>query len=434
MNEMDIPRLYSAVAEWLACIVYIVHLPKAVRGWRLGVISGIFLYLQILIQMIDGKLPLVFWIPGMLAAFMSMFLFLRCTVTISGMDQICYAVRAFILAEFLAACEWQIHIFYLKQEAYTPRALFLCGMIYLVMLIVLIGVHRLLFQRAVVGATKRETMNTFLIGLVIFSVSNLSFLGLHSPFQGTMLHEIFYVRTLIDLCGIIILMLEQVQHVATDAKLELNTLELILRQQYDQYCQTRDSIFLINRKYHDLKHQIHMIRSEQIPEKREGYLSDLESGIKLFEAQFHTGNSILDTILSGKAFSCMERKIRMQVIVDGELLSFMEPMDLCSLFGNALDNAIEYLSTVENPEQRLLIVNVCRQNNFILIRFENYCCDQLIYENKLPKSTKGNQAYHGFGVKSIQFVAEKYGGTCVIRQDEAWFRIHILIPYLQNDK
>ena len=71
MNTMpfpDIPRLYTAIAEWLACMVYITQLPLRVRGWRLAGISGGMLVVQCLFLELTGNAPLFLWIPCMIVA------------------------------------------------------------------------------------------------------------------------------------------------------------------------------------------------------------------------------------------------------------------------------------------------------------------------------------------------------------------------------
>ena len=61
---------------------------------------------------------------------------------------------------------------------------------------------------------------------------------------------------------------------------------------------------------------------------------------------------------------------------------------------------------------------------------ENYCEDELEFRNGLPVSTKGDDNYHGFGMKSIQYVVEKYGGNLVANLEEKIFSVDIIFPVL----
>ena len=54
----DIPRLYTALAEWLACMVYIIPLPKRFHGWRLATVSGALFGVIVGFMVLTGGLPL----------------------------------------------------------------------------------------------------------------------------------------------------------------------------------------------------------------------------------------------------------------------------------------------------------------------------------------------------------------------------------------
>ena len=63
----DIPRIYTALAEWLACIVYIAQLKKHIKGWGLIAFSGGFLIVQSLFLILTKDLP-IFFVPEKLCA------------------------------------------------------------------------------------------------------------------------------------------------------------------------------------------------------------------------------------------------------------------------------------------------------------------------------------------------------------------------------
>ncbi len=139
---------------------------------------------------------------------------------------------------------------------------------------------------------------------------------------------------------------------------------------------------------------------------------------------------LLDVILTTKERTCADRGITFTAVADGSLLSGMSSMDIASLFGNALDNAIEATSKLPKREQRLIKLALYEQNRFIVIRVENY------YDSRLKKDAEGNlrttkrddQHRHGFGVKSIRHIAQQYGGEVTIRTEDHWFVLTALIP------
>ena len=105
----------------------------------------------------------------------------------------------------------------------------------------------------------------------------------------------------------------------------------------------------------------------------------------------------------------------MTCVVDGPLFDFMDVMDICSIFGNALDNAIEYEKQIPDKEKRLIHVTAFSQKNFLITRFENYCEDSLAFDENLPVTTKGDARFHGYGLKSIRYTVRKYGGEVDVR-------------------
>ena len=123
------------------------------------------------------------------------------------------------------------------------------------------------------------------------------------------------------------------------------------------------------------------------------------------------------TILTGKHLYCMQHDINFTCVADGHLLDDMNVMDICTIFGNALDNAIEYEEKIEDRKKRLIRVAVYSQNQFVIIRVENYCEVQLAGGGVLPETTKKNKEYHGYGLKSIRTTAEKYGGSMTVRTE-----------------
>jgi len=108
-------------------------------------------------------------------------------------------------------------------------------------------------------------------------------------------------------------------------------------------------------------------------------------------------------------------------------------MDISTLFGNMLDNAIESVSRIEHKERRLIHLNVSKQKNFLLIRMENCYDTQPDFEHGIPSTTKKDKKLHGYGLKSIQSTVKKYDGSVTIQAENGWFEIRILIP-LKNEE
>ena len=170
-----------------------------------------------------------------------------------------------------------------------------------------------------------------------------------------------------------------------------------------------------------------VIRMESDAARREEYLSQLEKGMQSLGVNQHTGNDVLDTILSDKQLYCSQHQITLTIVADGARLDFIETMDICSIFGNALDNAIEGVEKLADPQQRLIRVAVYTQNVFLIIRVENYCTAQLSVVDGEYRTTKHDKDMHGYGIKSIRYTAEKYGGSVSADCSDNWFHLKMCI-------
>jgi sensor histidine kinase regulating citrate/malate metabolism len=106
----------------------------------------------------------------------------------------------------------------------------------------------------------------------------------------------------------------------------------------------------------------------------------------------------------------------------------MNTMDLSALFGNALDNAIESVSKIADPEKRLIHLSVARQRQFLRIRIENCYEGELLYENGDFLTTKADKQHHGFGLKSMKETVAKYNGSVAVEAQDGWFELRILFP------
>ena len=432
----DIPRLFTAAAEWCACLTVIAKYPRRCGGLRLWGLLGLGLAGQCLFMMLTDALPLWLWLPCMAAAVgMMLALIAACCDMPLASAGYC-TVRAFLLAEFAASLEWQLYSYALFalgwQEMGAGRAALAVGMLAGVYAAVFLGMYGLEKRRddprAAMTFQLRELGSPALIALACFFLSNLSFVYRDAPFTGSQLTDIYNIRTLVDLAGVAMLYAYHVQRCELYMQRELDAIQNILQNQYAQYRQSRESIEVINHKYHDLKHQIAVLRAEPDAGRRSAYLDGMEEEIRDYEAQNKTGNSVLDTVLTGKSLYCTRHGVELTCVADGARLEFMDVMDLCTIFGNILDNAIEYELGVEEQGKRLIHLAVYAKKDFLVIRCENYCPEILKFQDGLPVSTKTDAAYHGYGIKSIRRAAGKYGGAVTVHNAEEWFQIKVVVP------
>lgn len=430
----DIPRLFTAICEWLACVTYIAVVYRRVPLQRTISVCIAGLVVMIGIQYFNGAMPIWFWIFGMAIAFACMFATILFGAGGGKRETLYITARAFILGELVASLHWQIATFvgmYDNVGEYAWQAVVLLIATYAACFALAWLVERGNFNSsAPTLPTVSTTVITVAIMLVTFAMSNLSFISANTPFSGSVGQEVFYIRTLVDFCGFAILYAQQEQTQRLEAKTELASINAQLVSQHQEYLQSKENIESLGRLAHDLKHQITALRAEVDPEHVAAGFEQLEASVQRYSAQQHTGNPVLDVILTTKTRTCTEHGITLTAVADGKLLSDMSSMDIASLFGNALDNAIEATSKLPDKEQRLIRLALYGQGNFIVIRVENY------FDSTLKKDAEGNlrttkrneTSRHGFGVKSIRHIAQQYGGEVTIHAQDHWFTLTVLLP------
>ena len=98
------------------------------------------------------------------------------------------------------------------------------------------------------------------------------------------------------------------------------------------------------------------------------------------------------------------------------------------MFGNALDNAISAVMKLDN-DKRCIGVNVTKVKGFVTVNVHNYFDGEISYTaDGLPKTSKNDTSDHGFGLKSIKYVAEKYDGSMSVETQGDIFNLNIIFP------
>ena len=116
-------------------------------------------------------------------------------------------------------------------------------------------------------------------------------------------------------------------------------------------------------------------------------------------------------------------------MADGKRLDFMKGSDVYSLFGNALDNAIEAVVKLKDKSQRVIGLKVCAVGDMTSINVKNFYDGKIEFNKEgIPDSTKLDKSFHGFGLKSIAMIVEKYGGSLSIVAHDDIFNLNILLP------
>ncbi len=197
----------------------------------------------------------------------------------------------------------------------------------------------------------------------------------------------------------------------------------LLHHEREQYRLTKESIEIINEKCHDLKHQVARLREGG----SERQIAEIENAIMIYDTNVKTGNDTLDVLLTQKKLQCEANKITLTCMVNGEAIAFMDDMDIFSLFGNAISNAIESVGKIEDPRRRQVSLKVRRMNNVCAIHVENYYSGKINMQDGMPVTDKDNN-YHGFGMRSMKRIVESYGGALTVTVTDELFVLDMAMP------
>lgn len=291
----------------------------------------------------------------------------------------------------------------------------------LVCAIVYFGVYFLLVRNKTAQEKTIQTKRKVVFSLVVvFICIGISRLTADDNSRGTLAFFAETISTIVNCLFILTLHFNITEN--DEMHYEVSLMEEILHREKEQYKLSKETIDLINVKCHDLKHQINALRAGSSDKT----LKDIEESVMIYDSSVKTGNDVLDVILTEKSLYCVKNNIRLQCMANGKDLAFMDSMDIYSLFGNALSNAIESVSKIEE-DKRFIALNVTSAGNMLSVHMENYYEGEIVFENGLPKTSR-DTGYHGFGVKSMSYIVKKYNGYMNMNAESGVFTLDIVFP------
>lgn len=428
------PGLYYAFA-YIAYSILIEVLLNQQKKWKKRAIGYILLALSIfaVIVVTDGyqEISQFLYLPICVLLIAIRFAYLKIMCQRNWIETWYYTAWAVMLSETAAAVQWQLYYFF------SDGAVKLQGIFQQIFMLVLI--HGLLILLcSVVGCEilrkweqpvirVHEALITGFIVFLVHLLSNISCFWPNTTLSAATSREFFLLRMVVNICGIGALYVIHMRMMDEKWRYEVQILEKTLQFQKDNYQIMENSTNLVNQKYHDLKHYLNVLKTEAGEENVRQRLQEMENEIKVYEAQNKTGNKVLDTVLTAKNIECQSKKIQMNCIANGKILSFMDPFDISILIGNALDNAVEAVMKFSEPDKRLIYITIEQVKHFVRIRIENTVAEIPAFENGIPKTTKKDTENHGYGMKSMETIVNKYDGSIVGKVNGEWFELQILL-------
>ena len=127
---------------------------------------------------------------------------------------------------------------------------------------------------------------------------------------------------------------------------------------------------------------------------------------------------------------CIRDSIEFEENINISKLGFIKDIDICAIFANALDNAIEACMKIDNDLEKSIQVKATYINGFAIIKFTNTKVNEIKFSDKRIQTSKDNKKIHGIGISSIKYIVGKYNGEVIVNYSENEFILKIMIPII----
>lgn len=203
-----------------------------------------------------------------------------------------------------------------------------------------------------------------------------------------------------------------------------------VKQQYEFYRNQEAKEEATRRIWHDIHNHlqcVHDLIREGYSTEANQYLHSLEKDIAMLRGQIRTGHLIIDAILTDKYGMALAYDISMVMKVDGQLLNAIQDIDLCVIYSNLIDNAIEACRKNDIKSREILIITK-QIKQYIAIEVMNSCNGNIIEKNGRFITTKTSSTGHGIGLSNVRHVIEKYEGEMKVDYNATTFNVQIFLP------
>lgn len=165
---------------------------------------------------------------------------------------------------------------------------------------------------------------------------------------------------------------------------------------------------------HDAKNHLAAIQALNKDPDISGYVSQLSERLDRYTCNCHSGNKILDVIINRYVIECEQAQISFDYDVKLYNLDDIEDVDLVSILGNLMDNAIE---AAKKTDKKKIYLETTRRNMYHVLLIKNSSLSPSKSDGRLVTSKEDN-SMHGFGLKSVARTLKKYQGDLQWDYDE----------------
>lgn len=335
-------------------------------------------------------------------------------------------IAAFSIVKLLFDC---IGVLTINADIYIEPYGALYSCIYIALGAVVYLLLYLLVRRQNQSGLRVEHAKLLIPTSVVLAVSIIFNIAVGKFINGYVLGAdiVIVIKVLLLLCCLLVLMINFDVFTINRQRHEVETISQLSKKQQEQFAFSKANVEALNMKYHDLKGMIGSLR-KMADQNIAASLQEAEAQLDAYDQAAKTGNPYLDVLLTERSIYCEQNGIKFTYLVEGEALSFMQPMDVVSFFDNCTGNAIEAVSALAEAEKRVISLQCSKKQGMLAIRCDNYFSGTLRMTDGLPATCKKDAAEHGFGLKSMQLIAKKYGGQLNVSAEGDIFTLTAIIP------
>ena len=269
-------------------------------------------------------------------------------------------------------------------------------------------------------------------GLIIGAVTVISFIIIINTINS---YSVDNITGNINICGILIIDTLVIFSMVSGAKKRLklkeqyeSSMSLENRQQYmKKMCEEDEQL---RRMRHDIKNQLDVVmhlmdKNGNTDELADKYLKQYNDRFTKIERIIDTDNKIINAVINSKLVKCSNENIKINTTIQNGLKR-IDDIDMCSLMGNILDNAIEAQQYIAQ-DMRYIEVNMTNEDDILYISVKNAITESVLSNNNKLSTTKNDTKNHGLGTKIVKDIVRKYNGSIDYYEEDGFFCCDIRI-------
>ena len=279
--------------------------------------------------------------------------------------------------------------------------------------------------------------NRILIFAVIIIVSILSIVKIRNSLLDGAINAVFssYITMIIIIIDLCVYLIIYYYSESNQRKLDIEMQNLTIQQQQKDIENIIHDYYETLKIRHDIKKYLN-IAIEMINEKEydklEAYLKSFQDNkLGNIKTYINTKNRMFNAIINQKLNEAEKFNIKIECFVADDLADFsgMDDLELCLIFLNLLDNAIEAERNIDMPKIK---INIFQNAGYTCFKIENIVNEDILSINPELTTTKNNKRIHGIGLRSVREIIDNHDGIFNITQHEQWFAVKIMLLKSQD--